>query len=86
VRKNKTRSITATKTAWETEESPSVIIPDEVVYYIVSNYLQIKRDTGVSVVAGVSTQTVEDILQLLVNWGSSSGNIKEGVLHLGEKD
>ena len=81
----KNKVITPTSNVWDTNDTSSVIVPDEVVYYIVSNYLQIKRTTGVSVVSGVSTQTVEDILQLLVNWGSESGKIKEGVLHLGEE-
>ena len=84
-KKSKSKKFVAKSQPWE-EEATQVIIPDEAVYHIVSNYLQIKRTTGVSVLTGVSTQTVEDILQLLVNWGAEAGKIKQGVLHLGEKD
>jgi hypothetical protein len=61
-----------------------VIIPDEAIYYIVGRYLQDRNEEGLSpVVVGVSTHTVEKILQLFVDWAHTNNYIKNGILTVG---
>lgn len=69
------------------EDVPSgyqkVVIPDEAIYYIVSNYLQEKtKTTGVSVLVGISTEAVQEVLRLFVDWAGMRGLVKDGVLTL----
>lgn len=64
----------------------SVEIPDEAVDYIVSRFLMKKANTGESVITGISTDTVETVLSLLVDWGAATNRVKQGVLFLGGKN
>jgi len=82
-RKPKSKKFEANEGAWAKDQVTEVSIPDEAIYYIVNNYLQNKSITGVPVVLGVSTQTVEEIFQLLVDWAARSGHIKDGVINIG---
>jgi hypothetical protein len=68
------------------EPEAEVQIPDDAIRYIVSHYLQHKSVPGVPVVVGISIQTVEDILQLLIDWAAVSGNIEDGVVKIGVVD
>jgi len=59
-------------------------LPDEAIYYVVSNYLERRTKTsGVSVIVGVSTETVEEILRLFVDWAALRGHVKKGTLTIG---
>lgn len=73
----------------ENKQAPSivegVVIPDEAIYYIVSNFLQKRSVPGMPVVTGVSTQTVEDILQLLVDWSTKNGYVDGATITIGGK-
>lgn len=82
-RKPKNKKFKANQGNWDRGEDIGVCIPDEAVYYIVSNYLQNRSATGVPAVIGVSTQTVEEVLQLLVDWSAKSGHINDGVISIG---
>ena len=65
-------------------DAEEIIIPDEAIYYIVSRYLQGRNKEGdVPVVVGISTNTVEDVLQLFIDWAAQSGYIKDGMLTIG---
>ena len=81
--KTKKKKFEANEGNWATGDVTEVSIPDEAIYYIVSNYLQNKTTPGIPVVVGISTQTVEDILQLLIDWSARSGYIKDGVISIG---
>jgi hypothetical protein len=81
--KTKIKKFEANEGNWAKGDAIEVSIPDEAVYYIVSNYLQNQTTPGIPVVVGISTQTVEDILQLLVDWSARSGHIKDGVINIG---
>jgi hypothetical protein len=85
-RKPKSKKFEANEGAWAKDQATEVTIPDEAIYYIVNNYLQNRNATGVPVVLGVSTQTVEDILQLLVDWAARTGHIKDGVISIGDPE
>ncbi len=66
------------------DDQQRLTLPDEAIYYVVSNYLQRRTKTsGVSVIVGVSTETVEEILRHFVDWAALHGHIKEGVLTIG---
>lgn len=67
------------------EDNKNVItIPDEAIYYIVSNYMQQKTNvSGISVLLGISAETVENVLQLFIDWASLHGYTKNGVLTIG---
>lgn len=82
-KKSKSKKFEANEGAWAKDVVTEVTIPDEAIYYIVNNYLQNRSSTGVPVVLGISTQTVEDILQLLVDWAARSGHVKDGVISIG---
>lgn len=65
-------------------EPKGIIVPDEAVYYVVSRYLEGKNKEGFEpVVIGISTGTVESILQLFVDWAGRNGHVKDGVLTIG---
>ena len=64
-----------------------VTIDDEAIYYIVNNYLQEKTKTsGLSVLVGISSETVEDVLRLFIDWAALRGYIEDGVLTIGEEE
>lgn len=66
------------------EDAEELVIPDEALYYVVSHYLQGKNTEGsVPVVVGISTQTVEDVLRLFVDWAARNGYIKNGIMTIG---
>ena len=85
-RSKKTRTITAQKKQFSTDETQEVIIPDDALRYIVSHYIQEKNKGDMPVVIGISSSTVEAVLQLLVDWAAASGYVKDGVLTLGEQE
>ncbi len=60
-----------------------VEIPDEVITYIVSRYLRRRSTDGVPLVVGISSDDVETVLALFIEWAASKGYIKDGVLFLG---
>jgi len=65
-------------------EPQTIMVPDEAIYYVVSHYLQGKNKEGFEpVVIGISTGTVENILQLFVDWAGRNGYVKDGVLTIG---
>lgn len=67
------------------EATKSVEIPDEALTYIVANFLRQKNKDGMPVVIGVSSHTVEAVLQLLVDWAMLNGYVKDGVMVLGNQ-
>ena len=78
------------KSKKEPVEVPSgkqvVTIPDEAIYYIVSNFLQEKtKVSGLSVLVGVPADTVEQVLRLFVEWSARMGYVRDGVLTVGKK-
>jgi hypothetical protein len=60
-----------------------IIIPDQAVDFIVSRYLQERNKDDLPVVTGISTDTVETVLQLFLDWAGKRNYIKNGVLTLG---
>jgi len=67
--------------------SQKITIPDEAIYYIVSNFLREKMKTpGLSVLVGVPAETVEQVLQLFIDWSALQGRVKDGVLTIGNSE
>lgn len=85
-RKQKNKKFTADEGVWAKDKPTEVSIPDEAIYYIVGNYLQKKYTAGVPAVVGISTQTVEDVLQLLVDWSALNGYVRDGVISIGTEE
>lgn len=85
-RKKKDKKFVADEGAWAKDKATEVSIPDDAIYYIVGNYLQKKYTAGVPVVVGISTQTVEDILQLLIDWSALNGHVQDGVISIGTEE
>lgn len=66
------------------EDTEELLIPDEAIHYVVSNFLQGKTvKGGAPVIIGVTTSDVENVLQLFVNWADRNGYIKGGILTIG---
>jgi len=65
------------------EGSQEVIVPDEALNYIVTHFLQEKNSSDMPIVIGVSSHTVEAILQLLIDWAAGNGYVKNGIMTLG---
>lgn len=65
------------------EGSQEVMIPDEALDYIVTHFLRESNKEGMPVVIGVSSHTVESVLQLLVDWAAASGYVRDGIMTLG---
>ena len=85
-RKKKDKKFVAEEGPWAKDVPTEVSIPDDAIYYIVGNYLQKKYTAGVPVVVGISTQTVEDVLQLLVDWSALNGHVQDGVISIGTEE
>jgi hypothetical protein len=83
VRKSKSKKFAANEGNWNRETVTEVSIPDEAISSIVSNHLTSRATVGVPTVIGVSPHTVEDVLQLLVDWSAKNGYIKDNVIHIG---
>lgn len=64
----------------------TVEVPDEAIDYIVSRFLMKQAGNGESLVTGVSTDVVETVLSLLVDWAAINGQVKDGILFIGGKD
>ncbi len=60
-----------------------VEIPDDAVTYIVSKYLGSKTVDGVPMVIGMSSDDVESVLGLFVEWAVSKNYVKDGILFIG---
>ena len=67
----------------EPKKVEQVEIPDEAVDYIASGYLRRKSSEGVSLVVGISTDDIEIVLSLLVEWAAYKKYVKDGVLFIG---
>lgn len=66
------------------EGTEELIIPDEAISYVISNYLQKKSMEGNSpIVVGISTHVVQDVLSIFVSWAGKNGYIKDGILIIG---
>lgn len=61
----------------------TVDIPDEAITYIVNKYVSNKSTEGVPLVIGISTDDVETVLGLFLEWAAGKGYVKEGVLFVG---
>lgn len=59
-------------------------IPDEAIDYIIRNYLLKVQVAGVPVSLGIAQRDVEAVLQLLFDWCSLKGYLKDGLLTLGK--
>ncbi len=64
-------------------QETKVEIPDEAIEYIVSRYLSRRSSEGVPLVVGISTDDVEAVLSLLVEWAAFRNYVKDGVLFIG---
>jgi hypothetical protein len=85
-RKKKNKTFVAREGQWASDTPTELDVPDEAIYYIVSHYLQGKAAAeGVPAVIGISTQTVEDVLQLFIDWAARNNHIEDGVLTIGNK-
>jgi hypothetical protein len=60
-----------------------VDIPDEAITYIVNKYIANKTVEGVPLVVGVSTDDVETVLGLFIEWAAGRGYVKDGILFVG---
>ncbi len=68
-------------------KSPNTIkveVSDEAISYIVGKYVSKKSIDGVPVVIGMSTEDVETVIGLLVEWAISNGKVKDGIIFIGE--
>ena len=84
---NKNRKFTAREGQWASDEEKTLEIPDSAIYYIVSHYLQGKVNAqDVPGAIGISSQTVEDVLQLLIAWDARNDHIKAGVMTIGNAE
>jgi hypothetical protein len=85
-RKSKNKTFVAREGQWASKVPTELDIPDDAIYYIVSHYLQGKASQEeVAAVIGISTQTVEDVLQLFIDWAARNNHIKDGVMTIGNK-
>ena len=82
-RKKKTKTFEVRKGELVPEGTQEVIIPDEALNYIVSHYLRAKNKEDMPIVVGISLDTVEAVLQLLIDWSAANGYVKDGVLTIG---
>jgi hypothetical protein len=83
--KDKVKKFEVPQKSWEPDKVPPIIVPDDAIYYVVNNYLQNKdRGDGVSVLVGIPSETVEDVIKLLIAWAHQSGKIKDGAVYIGE--
>lgn len=60
-----------------------VEIPDEAISYIVQRYLSRKSVEGVPLVVGISTDDVEAVLSLFIEWAAHKNYVKDGILFIG---
>lgn len=85
-KKTKNKKFVAREGNWAPEVPNEIEVPAEAIYYIVSHYLQGKAESeGVPGVIGISTQTVEDVLQLLIDWAAKNNHIEDGVMTIGNE-
>lgn len=61
----------------------SLTMPDEVIDYVVSHFLQKRQTDGVVVSVGISAETVETVLQLFVDWAALNGYVNNNVMVIG---
>lgn len=64
-------------------EPVQVEIPDEAIEFIVSRYLSRRSVPGVPLVVGITTDDVETVLSLFVEWAAYKKYVKDGVLFIG---
>jgi len=64
-------------------EKVAVEIPDEVITYIVTRYLGRRSTEGVPLVVGISSDDVETVLALFIEWAAQKNYIKDGVMFIG---
>ena len=67
-------------------DDTTFFIPDEVMDYIIRNYLYQKQISGVPVTLGVRTSDVEAILKLFVSWADMKGYISDGIMTIDGSD
>lgn len=67
-----------------TDGKQKLTVPDDAIYYVVSNFLEKKTKTsGVPVLIGISTQTVEEVIGLFVDWAAANGYVRDGIMTIG---
>lgn len=81
--KNKSKKLESSKGSLSSSGVQEVIIPDEALTYIISNFLQEKNKGDSPVVIGVSSSTVETVLQLFIDWAAKNGYVKGGIMTIG---
>lgn len=64
-------------------QKTSVEVPDQAVDYIVQKFLIRKSTEGVPLVVGISTDVVETVLGLFLEWAAQNNYIKDGVFFFG---
>ncbi len=80
--KQKKRTIEVGKPG-KPEDKVSIEIPDEAVNFIVQRYLSQRSVEGLPIVRGISTDDVEAVLGMFLEWAASRNYIKDGILILG---
>lgn len=84
-KKQSTKVIKAGNSETPGTEVVAIDIPDEAVSFIVSRYISKKNVDDVPLIVGISTDDVETVLGLFIEWAGTNGYIREGVLFMGEK-